>query len=94
MIADFLKNLLPDTAFSSRLKYSPTSTRKTLRFSGTQTEEEAAELPSPAIASTSKEVIYETPMHRPFPELEEDDDDDDDDDNFAEEMYRHLAEKT
>jgi len=38
----------------------------------------------PAIASTSKEDVYETPTHRPFPEPE-DDDDDDDDDNFAEE---------
>jgi len=69
------------------LKSSPPSTPKTLRFSGTQTEEEeAAALPTPPIASTSKEVKYETPTHRPFPELEEDDDDDvDDDDNFAEE---------
>ena len=61
------------------MKSSPLSTPKTLRFPGTQTEEEAAALPSPAIASNSKEVVYETPTHRPFPELEEDDDDDDDD---------------
>jgi len=54
-----------------------------LRFSGTQTEEEAA-LPTTAIASTSKEVVYETQTHRPFPELEEDDEDYDDDvNNFA-----------
>ena len=60
-----------------------------MRFEGTQTEEEEeAALPTPATASTSKEVVYETPTHRPFPELEEDDKDDDDDDNnnnFAEE---------
>jgi len=49
-----------------------------LRLSGTQTEEAA--LPTPPIASTSKDV-YETPTHRSFPELV----DDDDYDNFAEE---------
>ena len=75
---------LPETLFSSRLKSSPPSSPKSLRFSGTQTEEEAAGLPTPTIASTSKTVVYETPTHRPFPELQ-DDDDDDDDDNFAEE---------
>jgi len=53
-IAEFLKNVLLDTAFSSRLKSSPLSTPKTLRFSGTHTEEEAAGLPIPGIASTSK----------------------------------------
>jgi len=47
-------------------------------------EEEEAALLTPAIASTSNEVVYDTPTHRPFPELEEDDEDDDDD-NFAEE---------
>jgi len=55
-IAELLKNVLPDTPFSRQLKSSPLSTPKTLRFSGTQTEEEAA-LPTPAIASTSKEVV-------------------------------------
>jgi len=40
-------------------------------------------LPAPAIASTSKKVVYETPKRRTFPELEEDDDDEDD--NFDEE---------
>ena len=88
-IAEFLKNVLPDTAFSSRLKSSPPSAPKILRFSGTQTEEEAAGLPTPAIASTSKEVVDFTPTHRPYPEHEEFDDDyyddDDDDNNFAEE---------
>jgi len=54
-----------------------------LQFSGTLTEEEEeAALPTPAIASTSKEVVCEIPTHRHFPELEEDDDDDN---NFAEE---------
>jgi len=53
-----------------------------LRFSGKQTEEAAA-LPTPGIASTSKEVLYETPTLNPFPELEENDDNDDDY-NFAE----------
>ena len=75
--------MLPDKEFSSRLKSSTPSTPKTLRFSGTQTEEEAAALPTPGIASTSKEVVYETPTHRTFPELE--DDDDDDDDNIVQE---------
>jgi len=44
-------------------------------------------LPTPAIASTSKKFLCETPTHRPFPDLEEDDDDDetDDYDKFAEE---------
>ena len=41
-------------------------------------------VPTPAITSTSKEVVYETPTHRPFPEPEDEDDDDDDND-FAEE---------
>ena len=84
----FLKNVLPDTAFSSRLKYSPTSTLKIFRFSGTQPEEEGAALPTPTITSISKEVVNETSTHRTFPELEiddDEDDDDDDDDNFAEE---------
>ena len=40
-------------------------------------------VPTPAIASTSKEVVYETLTHRPFLELKDDDDDDDND--FAEE---------
>ena len=83
-IAEFLKNVLPDTAFFTQLKSSLPSTPNTLRFSGTQTEEEAA-LPTPTIASTSKEVVYETPTHRRFPELEDDEDYDDDDNNFAEE---------
>ena len=65
------------------MKYSLPSTRKSLRISGTQTEE-AAELPTPAIVSNSNEVVYEIPTRRLFLELEEDDDDDDDDDNFAE----------
>jgi len=56
-----------------------------LRFSGTQTEEEAAALPTPTNVSTSKEVVYGTPTHRPFPELEEDNDDNDGGDNFVEE---------
>jgi len=74
-IAEFLKNVLPDTPFSSRLKSSPLSTTKT---SGRQTEEKEEALPSPANASTSKAVVYETPS---FPELEDHDDYDDDDDN-------------
>jgi len=49
-IAEFLKNVLPDTAFSSLLKSSPPSNPKTLRFSRTQSKEEAAGLPTPAIA--------------------------------------------
>jgi len=61
-----------------------------LRFSGTQTEEEAA-LPTPAIASTSKEVVYETPIHRSFPQLEEYDEDDDDDDDFAEKNIQQFG---
>ena len=66
-----------------------------MRFSGTQTEEEEAALPNPAIASTLKEVVYETPTDRPFTELEEhDDDDDDEDDNFPRKKYKHLAERT
>ena len=52
-----------------------------MRLSWTQTEQTA--LPTPVIASTSKEVVYETPAHRSFPELEEDDDENHDD--FAEE---------
>jgi len=36
-------------------------------------KEEAAALTTPTIASTWKEVVYETPTHRSFPQLEEDD---------------------
>ena len=64
-----------------------------MRFSGSQTEEEEAAIPTPGIASTSKEVVYETPTHRPFPELEEDDDyyDDHDDVNFSEEDVKAFG---
>ena len=63
-IAVFLKNVLPDTAFCSRLKSYPPSTSKTLRFLGTRTEEEAAALHISTIASTLKEVVYETPTQK------------------------------
>jgi len=49
---------------------------------------EAAALPTPVIASTSKEVVYETATHRHFPELEDDDDDDND---FAEEDVQAIG---
>jgi len=42
-------------------------------------------VPTPAIASTSKEVVYETPTHGPFPEPEDDDHDEEDDYDFEEE---------
>ena len=32
-------------------------------------------VPTPEIASTSKELVYDTPTHRPFPEPEDDDND-------------------
>jgi len=41
-------------------------------------------VPTPAIASTSKTILYETPTHRPFPEPEDDDYDEVDND-FSEE---------
>jgi len=46
---------------------------------------EAAALPTPANASTSKEVVYENPTHRFFPEFEDDDDDDVENKHFTEE---------
>ena len=61
-----------------------------MRFSWAQTEE-AAELPTPAIASISKEVVYENPTHRTFPDLVEDDDDDYDNNNFAEENLQAFG---
>jgi len=48
--------------------------------------------PPPAIASTSKEVVYETPTHRPFLEPEDDDEEEeDDDDDFAEENVQDFG---
>ena len=53
--------------------------------------EEAAALTTAAIASTSKEVEYDTLTHRHFPELEDDDDDDNDDNNIAEEYIQAFG---
>jgi len=50
-----------------------------------------AALPTRAIASTLKDVVYETSTRRLFPELEENDDDDDDDDNLAEEDVQSFG---
>ena len=44
-------------------------------------------IPTPAIASNSEEVVYETPTHSPFPEPEDDDDDEDDGDFFVEDIH-------
>jgi len=46
--------------------------------------------PTPTIASNSKEVVYDTPTHRPFP-VHEDDDDDEDDNDFAEEYVQTFG---
>ena len=47
-------------------------------------------VPTPTIASTSKEFVYESPKHRTFLEPE-DDDDDEDDNNLAEEDVRTFG---
>ena len=93
-VADFLKKVLPKRSYSNQLRSpSPKESRQSTPRPSRRLETPPRPsrrleslLSPPAIAATSKEVIYETPTHRPFPEPEDDDDDDDEeDDDFAEE---------
>jgi len=96
VVAD-LKKVLPNRVYSRELRSpSPKECRQLISstprpFRGLETL-----FPTPAIASISKGIVYETPTNRPFPDPEDDDDDevdDDDDNDFGEEDVQILAGK-